>query len=239
MSPLDFDPDAIPWDQYDAYREVVAHPAEFGEERFDLPQLLDAARHSQILYRGWPFIFFDERFTKTYNDRVETVVDHSSFKPFAHFERWELHQSGLFYHKQLMDEETYEEARRLGRIISFEMTVYHISEAIGSLWHLYERLGMPDEETLYVEFRFTGSRGRQVQVLDMRRMSIFTAQECMEDVVQRRREAPLSVWRANDADIAAEIAVEVFQRFGWTNATKDGIIGLTQEFLAKPRFGRA
>lgn len=239
MSPLDFDPSAIPWNRYDAYREVVAHPADFAEERFTIPQLYDAARRSQILYRGWPFIFYHERFTQTYNDRVETIVDLSGLRPFVHFERWEIRQSGLFFHKQLMDEETYDQARRLGRILGFEMTVYHISEAIGSLWHLYEALGVPEDETVSLEFRYTGAKGRRVQVLDLRRGHIFTAQECMEDAVQRRREAPLSVWRSADAELAAEIAMEVFQRFGWLDASKEGILNLTREFLAKPQFGRA
>ena len=220
MSPLDFDPDAIPWDEYDAYREVVARPAQFGEERFPLDTLWDASRRSQILFRGWPFIFFDDRYTKRYNKRVETVVDITELRPYAAFERWELHQSGLFFHKQLMDEETYEPYRSQGRIIGFETTVYHISEAIGSLWRLYVALGMPEDETLSIDFRYTGAKGRRVQTLDIGRGHIFTDQGCMEEVVERRRVAPLSIWRATDADIAAEIVAEVFHRFGWISANK-------------------
>ena len=61
----------------------------------------------------------------------------------------------------------------------------------------------------------------------------------MEEVVERRRVAPLSIWRATDADIAAEIAAEVFHRFGWISANKDAILKVSREFLAKPRFGTA
>ena len=239
MSPLDFDPDAILWDEYDAYREVIAHPAQFDEARFSLDTLWHVARRSQFLFRGWPFIFFDDRFTKRYNNRVETVVDVTGLRPYAHFERWELHQSGLFLHKELMDEETYEPARSQGKIIGFEMTVYHISEAIGSLWRLYGALGMPEDETLSIEFRYTDAKGRRVQVLDFGRGHIRGDQECMEEVVERRRLAPLSIWRATDADIAAEIAAEVFHRFGWISADKDVIRKITSDFLAKPRFGTA
>jgi hypothetical protein len=44
------------------------------------------------------------------------------------------------------------------------------------------------------------------------------------------------VWRASDAQITAEIAIEVFQRFGWIEPNRAEISKIANEFLAKPRF---
>lgn len=227
---------SIPWDQYSAYREVTAHPKVFDKEQFTLDTLLKAARESEVLFRGWPFIFFDERFTRARGNRVETIVDVSDIRGHDHFETWQLWQSGLFFHRALMDEETYPKAVSRGKIIDFVMTVYHISEAIGSLWRLYAALGVEDSEVISIEFRYTDTNGRRVDTLDLNRAPIRTIHPCADDEVVRRREAPLATWRASDAEIAAQIAGEMLQRFGWIEPNQPTISKITHEFLAKPRF---
>lgn len=230
------DASSIPWKQYSAYREVTAHPEVFSEERFALDALWEAARRSEVLFRGWPFIFFEEGLTKPRGNSIETIVDITHIRGHDYFETWQLWQSGLFFHRAVMDEETYEGATRRGKIIDFAMTVYHIGEAIGSLWRLYTALGVEDSEAISIEFRYTGMKDRRVDTLDLNRASIPFAQPCADDEVVRRREASLEVWRASDAEIAAEIAIEVLQRFGWMQPNRAEISKITHEFLAKPRF---
>jgi hypothetical protein len=226
----------IPWDKYTAYREVTAHPAAFGEERFGLDTLRKAARQAEVLFRGWPFIFSDERFTRTRSNRVETIVDVSDIRGHDYFETWQLWQSGLFFHRSLMDEAADPDAVNRGKMIDFVMTVYHIGEAIGSLWRLYSALKVEDDEVITIEFRYTDAKDRRLETLDFGRAPIRTAQPCADVEVVRRREVPLSVWRASDAQITAEIAIEVFQRFGWIEPNRAEISKIANEFLAKPRF---
>ncbi len=226
----------IPWDKYTAYREVTAHPALFEEERFTLDGLLDAARKSEVLFRGWPFIFSDERFTRPRSNRVETVVDVSDIRGHDYFETWQLWQSGLFFHRSLLDEATIPEAVQRGKVIDFVLTIYHICEAIGSLWRLYTALRVEDSEVISIEFRYTDAGGRRVDTLEPRRAPIRTAHSSADDEVMRRREAPLATWRTSDAEIAAQVATEVFQRFGWIEPNRAEISKITHEFLAKPQF---
>ena len=226
----------IPWDKYAAYREVTAHPAAFGEGRFGLDALRKAAQQAEVLFRGWPFIFFDERFTLSRGTRIEAIIDVSETRGHDYFETWQLWQSGLFFHRALMDESTHPEAVKRGKILDFVMTVYHIGEAVGSLWRLYAALGVEDGEMITIEFRYTDAKDRRLDTLDLHRAPIPWAQPCADQEVVRRREAPLSVWRASDAQITAEIAIEVFQRFGWTDPNRAEISKIANEFLAKPRF---
>ena len=226
----------IPWDKYTAYREVTAHPTVFSEERFDPDVLRKAARQAEVLFRGWPFIFFDERFMRLRANRIEAIIDVSGTRGHDSFETWQLWQSGLFFHRALMDEETYEAATKRGKIVDFAMTVYHISEAIGSLWRLYAALEIEDSEVISIEFRYTGAKGRRVDTLDLNRAPIPFVHPCADDEVTRKRETSLGTWRASDAEIAAEIAIEVLQRFGWMEPNRAEISKITHEFLAKPRF---
>jgi len=228
----------LPWMEHDAYREVTAYPETYDAERFSLRQLRSAAEKAMVLFRGWPFIFVDRdgRETRAYNSRVETEADHSSFRGYPSFERWELHQSGLFFHKILMDEDSHTGTRQQGKVIGFTFTIYHVAEAIGSLWRLYQALELPESELLSIEFRYTDMYTRKLETLDPRRASIWTSRPCNEPEVGRRRQLPLAEWRASDADIAAQILVELFERFGWDDPNLAVIQKMTHEFMAKPRF---
>jgi len=229
----------FPWTQYDAYREVTAYPTVYEKERFSPVTLLDAATKADVLFRGWPFIFVDSRQERTqvFNDRIATQIDLSQIRGHEYFERWELYQSGAFFHRALMEEETYPDAKRRGKIIDVTLTIYHVAEAIGSLWRLYDALHLPDEENIQIQFRYTGMAGRTMDILDPRRTPLFANQACAEPTVERSRRLPLGEWRASDARLAAEISVELFQRFGWLHANEEETHRIAHEFLARPRFG--
>jgi len=227
---------SIPWDSYTAYREVTAHPETLTGERFSVERLLHAARDSEVLFRGWPFIYSDERFTRVRENRIETTVDNSDIRSHPYFETWQAWQTGLFFHRAVMDEATYQPALSRGKIIDFVTTVYHISEAIGSLWRLYSALGLHDTETISIEFRYTDSKDRRIDTLEPSRAPIRTVHGGADEEVVKRKEAALGVWRASDADMASSVAAEVFQHFGWLSPNTTEITKITREFLAKSRF---
>jgi len=225
----------VDWQKYEGYREVTAYPAEFLENRFGIELLWKAAQKAEILYRGWPFIFVDRDKKETYviDDSIETVVDLTRVRGYEHFEMWKLKRSGLFFHRTLMDEETYPRALEKGKVLSLEMTVYHISEAIGSLWHLYSELSVPDDEPLTISFNYKGVKDRNLVVLSPSRMGFMGPQICRSIEISRERQLPLGEWRSSEVDIAVEISTEIFQQFQWIEPNLSSIRELASELLAK------
>lgn len=227
------------WQKYEGYREVWAHPANFSESRFALEMLWKAAQKAEILYRGWPFIFVDPDHRETYviDDSLETRVDVTRVRGYEYFEMWKLKRSGLFFHRALMDEEAYPPAVRQGKVLGFEFTVYHVSEAVGSLWHLYTELGVPDDELLTIKFTYKGVKERNLVILDFSRAGFMGPQICRSSEISCERSLPLGEWRASEVDIATEISSQIFQQFQWIQPNLPSIRGLVGKILGEKSFG--
>ena len=228
----------VDWQRYEGYREVIAYPANlsnFSENRFTIEMLWKAAQKAEILYRGWPFIFVDPGQKETYviEDSIETVIDITRVRGYEYFETWKLRRSGLFFHRALMDEEAYPPAVQKGKVLDFEHTVYHTSEAIGSLWHLYTELGVPDDELLTINFTYKGVKDRDLVVLSLKRGGFMGPQICRSSEISRERSLPLGEWRASEVDIASEISSEIFQQFQWIQPNLSSIRELASKILAK------
>lgn len=225
----------VDWQKYEGYREVTAYPADFSENRFGIDLLRKSTEKAEILYRGWPFIFVDRNGKETYviGDSIKTVVDLTRVRQHEYFEMWQLRQSGLFFHRALMDEESYPHAVEQGKVLGLEPTVYHISEAIGSLWHLYSELGVPDDEPLTINFTYKGVKDRNLVVLSPSRMEFMGEQICRGSQISFERCFPLGEWRASELDIAIDISAEVFRQFQWVEPNIASIRELASELLAK------
>jgi len=225
----------VDWQKYEGYREVIAYPAEFSENRFARGMLWKAAEKAEILYRGWPFIFVDpdKRQTSVIGDGIETEVDITRIRGYEYFEMWKLKCSGLFFHRALMDEETYPPAVEKGKVLSFSFTVYHTSEAIGSLWHLYTELGVPNDELLTINFTYEGVKDRNLVFLGPKWAGFMGPQICRSAEISLERSLPLREWRASEVDIASEISSEIFQQFQWIEPNLSSIRDLASKALAK------
>jgi hypothetical protein len=227
------------WQKHEGYREVWAHPANFSGVRFALETLWEAAQRAEILYRGWPFIFVDPNRRETYviDDSLETRVDVTRVRGYEYFEMWRLQRSGLFLHRALMDEEAYPPAVRQGKVLGLEFTVYHVSEAIGSLWHLYTELGVPDDELLTIKFTYKGVKDRNLVILDPSRVGFMGPQICRSSEITRERSLPLAEWRASEVDIATEISSQIFQQFQWIQPNLSSIRELASKILGEKSSG--
>lgn len=225
----------VDWQKYEGYREVIAHPADFLENRFAIDMLWKAAQKAEILYRGWPFIFVDpsQKQTLVIEDGIETEVDITRVRGYEYFEMWKLKRSGLFFHRALMDEEAYAPAIQQGRVLDLDLTVYHISEAIGSLWHLYSELGVPDDELLTISFTYKGVKDRNLVVLSPKRAGFMGPRICRSSEIPLERSLPLGEWRASEVDIASEISSEIFQQFQWIQPNLPSIRNLASKILGE------
>jgi len=231
----------IPWNEFEGYREVRSYPATFDEQRFSRDVLREAASKAMVMFRGWPFIAVLNKSqvtegTLVVGDRIETVIDRNRLGGYLHFELWRLRRSGLFFHKSLMDEETYEAALKRGRMLDYTATIYHVSEAIGSLWRLYESLGVPDDEVITIEFRYTGMQGRHLGSWEPRDLFFSTEYVCQSPVIEHRKAMSLGLWRATDAQHAADVCLEIFHEMQWLDAGRDQIARVSGDFLSKVRF---
>lgn len=225
----------LDWKRYQGRREVIAHPEGFSEKRFGVAALRDAASKAQILYRGWPFIYFDSSDTKVLGDGLLTEVDLARVRGHDYFEAWRLLSSGLFYHRALMDEDTYPPIASQGKVLGFEMTIYHVSEAIGSLWHLYTALGVADTERVTMVFCYLGMKDRDLRVTSPRRAGFSGRQTCHSPSVKCERSLPLGEWRASEVDLATEVSVSVFEQCQWIQPDVAPIRELASGLLARAK----
>jgi hypothetical protein len=227
------------WEKYEGYREVTAYPANFSDTRFGIELLWKAVEKAEILYRGWPFIFVDRNKEQTYviNDSIQSVVDLTNIKQHEYFEMWTLKQSGLFLHRALMDEETLPRAKARGKVLGLELTVLHVSEAIGSLWHLYDDLGVPDKEIVTIKFIYTGVKDRNLVLLSPERLGFMGPQVCRSLEISKERSLPLEEWRASEVEIAVGICADIFRQFQWIEPNLNTIRELASKLLAKRLLG--
>ncbi len=215
--------ETIDWSKYPAVRNTTSYPTRFDEKRFTIQQLREAASRAEVLFRGWPFIYYnyDPDATHIIGDGLETVVNQESRKAEPIIEQWNLLQSGAFLHRTVMSE-LHDPQGKGQRVLDVTETIYHVAEAIGSLWRLYEALAVPDEEDVTIEFVYEDTKDRELVELHPRRNRRFDLlprwnswNKCFAPKVEISRTLPLQIWRASDAQIAAEICVEIFQQFQW------------------------
>lgn len=214
----------IDWSKHKAVRTTSAYPIPdaFNEKRFTIQQLREAASRACIYFRGWPFIAYrrDEPWlTRAVRDGLETVVNKTErdtwgFSPLI--EQWNLLRSGAFLHRAAVRELNYRDVRDK-RAVDILETIYHVAEAIGSLWRLYETLAVPDEEDITIEFAYEDTQERELALLEPneRWLPPLSGLRCDVPTLEISRTQPLYLWRASDVQSAAEICLEIFQQFQW------------------------
>jgi hypothetical protein len=225
----------IDWNKYEGYREVTAFPSVYAKDRFNLPDMRRAMQKAEVLFRGWPFINLSHRPEETFvaGDNIVTQVDITSITGYDSYEFLALKQSGLFFHRRLMYEESYDKAKAKGKVLDIVGTVYHVSEAIASLWRLYEALAVPDDEILTIQFNYRGLKDRELVILDPGRMPPPAGYICRISEYSVVRNLTISTWRSSDADLATEISCDIFNQFQWLDPNPEIIKKMVSKLLAK------
>ncbi len=231
----------IPWADYDGYREVVAFPATYDASRFSLAELRAASETAMVMFRGWPFIAVLPPSkigdgTLVAGDGLQTVIERNRMGGHDHFETWTLKRSGLFFHKSLMDEETYDRALSRGRMLNYTATIYHVSEAIGSLWRLYEALSVPDGEQIVIRVLYTGMLDRRLDDWERSFQAFPDTHVCRSEEVQIERSMSLGLWRASDAQVATDICIDIFQQLQAFDVSIARVADKSAQFLSEIRF---
>lgn len=233
----------LDWSKYQGVRITSAYPSVFDEKRFTIKQLREAVQGAHVLFRGWPFIYSHPERTHVINDGLETVVNLTertwSSKPII--EQWNLLRSGAFLHRTIMNELTWDQAKSR-HVLDVIETIYHVSEAIGSLWRLYEALGVPYGEKVTIKFLYEGTKEQELDELIPKEhrfpFTYYRGLRCYTPKIEVSQTQSLELWRATDVQTAAEICQEIFQQFQWEPSLQQ-IEDEIRPFLGRTPLGAA
>ena len=85
------------------FRETAVHPLKFERLRFTIQQLEQMAEAASVSYRGWPYIFYNEKradLIRHLDDSLEMPLNEQEA-----FQFWRLHRSGCLYVNEMLQED--------------------------------------------------------------------------------------------------------------------------------------
>lgn len=218
---------------YAGYREAAFYPSRFEANRFTLDELRAAAKRASVDFRGWPFLFMNRRPEETYaiQDGLETLIVQNLNKN-DRTDFWRLQQSGFFYQRVLMWEESYQRRQGQPPALDIRAMAMYVAEAIHCLTKLYEGL-LDDTEQVRFCLRVLGTKDRQLERLDSKGGSPSMIYRSKLPEIRFSRILPLADWRAAIVEHAVEISKEVFLRFNWEQPSLGVIREIIQKMFAR------
>ncbi len=215
---------------YSGYREAAFYPTRFEANRFSLEEVRAAAKRASVDFRGWPFLFVSRQLDETYTiqDGLESLVECPDFNGNDRVDFWQLHQSGFFYQRVLMWEESYQRKQGQPPAMDVGAMAMYAAEAIHCLTKLYEGL-VDDTDQVRFCLRVLGTNGRQLKTFDPGKGSLSRAYISKVPEIRFDRVLPLVEWRAAIVENAVAICKEMFLRFNWEQPN----LGATREIIQK------
>ena len=231
-SAIRFDMTLNPYQEknYSGYREAAFYPTRFEPSRFTLDELRAAAKRASVDFRGWPFLFLSRESDETYaiQDGFESLVAFPDFSGNDRVDFWRVQQSGFFYQRVLMWEESCQRKQGQPPAMDIGAMAMYAAEAIYCLTKLYEGL-LDDTEPVRFCLRVIGTKDRQLKTFDPGRGPLSRAYISKMPEIRFDRVLPLVEWRAAIVENAVAICKEVFLRFNWEQPN----LGATREIIQK------
>src|ERR1051326_2413947 len=199
--------------KYTGYRESAFFPIQFQADRFTLEELHAAAERAHVNFTGWPFLAYMRSKTKWHyaiEDGLETLIERNINDERLDF--WQLRQSGFFYHRFLMWEESHRHVRGESPAMHIDSLAKYIAQAIDCLTRLYENL-LLNTDRVEFQLRVLGTENRVLATFDSRHL--HGSYVCRIPSVSVRHTNSLGEWKSGLIDHADEITREVFLRFNW------------------------
>jgi hypothetical protein len=221
---------------YTGFREACFFPEQFEEAWLRLDQLRDAAERAHVDFTGWPFLFIHRNrpeVTYAVQNGLETLVATRDFAGNDMLDFWRFQQSGFFYQRRLMWEDTRKD--RAGARLSvadFGATAAYAGEAVYCLTRLYDGLLGDDEEVSFVT-RLWGTQDRRLTSLDGRRAPLWASYVCRIPDIEVEERHSMADWRAGMVDHAVSLAKEVFLRFNWERPNLEAARQIIQKMFER------
>ena len=217
----------VPVDQ-DAHWRVVIRPTKFEEGRIaSLPECERVLSGSAVRFRGWDVPTVDERTLRRGSDWIEGAVKFQNI-----LEYWKFYQSGQFVYLSAFEENRdsrYSPENLQGRYrlpedfhptgaIDYLSVIYATTE----IFELASRLalrGVLGDEVL-IEVEMVGIDGRLLTSLSRWMTGFYPA---TAPVLSRSWVAETPALIASSPVMAIDAAMWFYERFGWTNVSREGI----------------
>ncbi len=205
------------WPVFVGHREASWWPARFEAMRFPLDTLTPAVQKAHIDYHGWPFLWYSPgRFNPVaLQDGIESVIASPSAlnHPFTY---WQLRQSGLFYHKEVMPEALAVYNKVFSELsVNVQLTMVYVAEAIDCMVRMGIALGLVSED-MTLHLALLDVKGAALQT---NRGIIVNRYETTLPIVTHQSTRSIEDWAAGKLDLAADITRELLLRFNWTTIT--------------------
>jgi Putative DNA-binding domain len=215
---------------YSGYREAAFYPTRFEANRFTLDELQAASKRASIDFRGWPFLFVSRELDETYTiqDGLESLVAFPDFDGNDRIDFWRLLQSGFFYQRVLMWEDSWQRKQGQPTAIDIGAMAMYAAEAIHCLTKLYEGLLDGTEEVRFC-LRVLGTKDGQLKTFESGRGPLSRVYKSKLPEIRCDRLLPLAEWRASMVEHAVDVSKEVFLRFNWDQPN----LGATREIIQK------
>ncbi len=202
---------------FTSFREASWWPARFEATRFPLDALTSVVQKAHIDYHGWPFLWYSPGHFDpvALQDAIECVVlpGRVVSHPFTY---WQLRQSGLFYHKEVMPEalDAYNNENS-SLSVDIQITTVYVAEAIDCMVRMGDALGLASEEVT-LRLCLVNVKGAALQT----RRGLLSAryQTALPDVVHESTRS-IEDWTAGKVDLAADITHDLMLRFNWASIT--------------------
>ena len=221
---------------YTGYREATFHPAQFNAERFTLAELRAAAERASVDFRGWPFLFISQStpdLVTAIQDGLQAEIPEQDFQLNDRFDFWRLQQSGFFYQRVLMWEESYQRrSEEPNPVLDVNALIAYAGEAITCLTNLYDGL-LEDGEEVSLRLRLLGTRERTLVLTDRGRLPLSRRYTARTPEVVYARSMTLAEWRAGVIDWSVDVARHVFERFNWERPNLGAARDLVTKMLGR------
>ena len=226
---------AFPDKDYNGYREVSFHPLEYAGQRFSLEDLDAAVKRAYANFKGWPFLYWAENraeISYAIQDGLETFLTTEDFGGNDRLDFWRLQQSGFFYHRVLMWEESYTRSNNKPKAMDFGQMAMYVAEGIYCLGKIYQEL-IPDDEVISIKFRILGAKDRLIETFDSDRASLLGDHVCKVPEIIYESARPIADWRVGTVDLAVDICKEFFVRFNWLEPNLDAVREIIEKMFSR------
>ncbi|PIR19991.1 MAG: hypothetical protein COV45_08435 [Deltaproteobacteria bacterium CG11_big_fil_rev_8_21_14_0_20_47_16] len=221
----------------DGYWEVIAYPKSYSESRLkDQPELGNVIKKSNVSLRGWSFPYL-ENLATTYNTQngVQSYYATAEIK-----EGYRAFKSGLFvwcsdFWKEDVSKNPDSKHPIKEKNMCFISAIYQLTEIMLFLSRYFNAFDAGDEVDIQVSLK--GLRGRKLissdwHVPGLYRRSYYVAEESQFDF---KEEILLASLTASYAEIASDVAIELFKIFNMNDMRKE-TVRVWQEKLLKKQF---
>ncbi|CDZ31647.1 Hypothetical protein NGAL_HAMBI1145_04100 [Neorhizobium galegae bv. officinalis] len=195
---------------------VNIRPLSAPSKLLTLAECREVVTKSSVSLRGWDYPHISTRDDS--QGGVENVGDFVQgwCDWYHHVEFWRMYKSTQYLHYKALREDLTEDApgKPSEPSLGVGTSVYTMTELVEFAFRLF-RAGLYGDGAL-INVTIGNTAGRQLWIDDPRRMGFSYPRTTAATKIEIQREVSAADFRADPIHISSEMAVELFDHFGWT-----------------------